>query len=77
GYIAPVTNYQYDQYAERVIGEKYDPYRFVPTSTIKATVNPRENFHPSLKWNTRHTINSKKHQEMDNIHIEKLSIDKI
>ncbi|MFO1445578.1 hypothetical protein KDN24_20745 [Bacillus sp. Bva_UNVM-123] len=42
GYIAPVTNYQYQQYTERVISKRYDPYRFVPISTIKPPVNPRE-----------------------------------
>ena len=40
GYIAPITNFQYMQYAERVIGKRYDPYRFVPIANIKPSVNP-------------------------------------
>ncbi|WP_102271787.1 hypothetical protein [Cytobacillus massiliigabonensis] len=48
GYIAPVTNYQYSQYAERVISKGYDPYRFVPINRIKPSTNPRENDHPTL-----------------------------
>jgi len=40
GYIAPITNYQYQQYAERVISKRYNPYQFVPISTIKALINP-------------------------------------
>ncbi len=42
GYIAPITNYQYEQYAERTVMKRYNPYQFVPISTIKAPVNPRE-----------------------------------
>lgn len=78
GYIAPVTNYQYDQYAERVIIKKYDPYHFVPISTIKPPVNPRENFQHDLQPNTYNTMNLKKHQEKEkNKIIEKLCIAKL
>ncbi|KOP81771.1 hypothetical protein ACFFHH_17745 [Cytobacillus solani] len=48
GYIAPITNYQYSQYVERVISKGYDPYRFVPINRIKPTTNPREYDHPTL-----------------------------
>lgn len=36
GYIAPVPNYQYSQYAERDVIHKYDPFRFVPIDPTKA-----------------------------------------
>ena len=46
GYIAPVNNYQYQQYAERVLSKRYNPYQFVPIRTIKPLGNPREfNYH--------------------------------
>ena len=45
GYIAPVNNYQYQHYAERVVSKRYNPYQFVPISTIKPLGNPREFSH--------------------------------
>ncbi|WP_077211223.1 hypothetical protein [Bacillus dakarensis] len=39
GYIAPVPNYQYSQYAEREVNQKYDPFRFVPIDPTKALSN--------------------------------------
>ncbi|MBP2241205.1 hypothetical protein J2Z40_001767 [Cytobacillus eiseniae] len=48
GYIAPVTNYQYTQYAERVISKRYDPYRFVPIDRIKHLANRQDFNHPFL-----------------------------
>ncbi|KON89392.1 hypothetical protein AF332_22980 [Sporosarcina globispora] len=42
GYILPVTSYQYNQYAEREIGTKYDPFRFVPVAKISAQSNSKD-----------------------------------
>ncbi|MED3551592.1 hypothetical protein [Cytobacillus praedii] len=63
GYIAPVTNYQYSQYAERVISKGYDPYRFVPINRIKPSTNPREYDHPILNGKTHPIKRSKMSQE--------------
>lgn len=46
GYILPVTNYQYIQYAEREFRIKYDPYRFVPVNKMTAPSNSKEYKHP-------------------------------
>ncbi|MEW8971513.1 hypothetical protein [Mesobacillus jeotgali] len=35
GYILPVTNYQYIQYAEREIGTDYDPFQIQKVSRIR------------------------------------------
>jgi hypothetical protein len=35
GYILPVTNYQYIQYAEREIGTDYDPFQIQRVSRIR------------------------------------------
>ena len=35
GYILPVTNYQYIQYAEREIGTDYDPFMIQKVSRIR------------------------------------------
>lgn len=35
GYILPVTNYQYMQYAEREVGIDYDPYQIGKISRIR------------------------------------------
>lgn len=40
GYIIPVNQYQYSQYADREVIKRYDPYRFVPIKPIKPPVNP-------------------------------------
>ena len=63
GYIAPVTNYQYSQYAERVNSQGYDPYRFVPINRIKPSTNPREYDHPILNGQTHPIKRSKMSQE--------------
>lgn len=63
GYIAPVTNYQYSQYAERVISKGYDPYRFVPINRIKPSTNPREYNQPTLERQTLAIKKSKIVQE--------------
>ncbi|PWW19163.1 hypothetical protein DFO73_12253 [Cytobacillus oceanisediminis] len=42
GYILPLTHYQYNQYAEREIGNKYDPFRFVPVTRIAAQSNSKD-----------------------------------
>ncbi|PLR81450.1 hypothetical protein CVD25_09450 [Bacillus canaveralius] len=34
GYILPITNYQYAQYAEREIGVHYDPFILTPVERI-------------------------------------------
>ncbi|MBU8877496.1 hypothetical protein BGM26_00650 [Bacillus sp. FJAT-29790] len=66
GYIAPITNYQYNQYAEREIGNVYDPYRFVPVSRIKPSINPPKEEQPNLLLNLGRPINSKKGINRDN-----------
>lgn len=63
GYIAPVTNYQYSQYVERVISKGYDPYRFVPINRIKPLTNPREYNQPTLERQTLAIKKSKIVQE--------------
>lgn len=63
GYIAPVTNYQYSQYAERVISKGYDPYRFVPINRIKPSANPREYDQPLPNGQTHPIKKSKMSQE--------------
>lgn len=35
GYILPVTNYQYIQYAEREIGTEYDPFMIQRVSRVR------------------------------------------
>lgn len=35
GYILPVTNYQYMQYAEREVGLDYDPFQIVKVPRIR------------------------------------------
>lgn len=78
GYIAQVTNFQYDQYAERVVSKKYDPYRFVPIDKIKPPVNPGKYFHPDLQPNTYNRMNPKEHQELGkDQNIEKLRFEKL
>ncbi|WP_026583745.1 hypothetical protein [Bacillus sp. J33] len=47
GYILPVTHFQYNQYAERELGTKYDPFRFVPVTKIAAQPNRKESFQKS------------------------------
>ncbi|WP_313804556.1 hypothetical protein [Cytobacillus sp.] len=67
GYIAPVTNYQYSQYAERVVNKGYNPYRFVPINRIKPLTNPREYNQPTLEGQTLAIKKSKSVQEkLDN-----------
>ncbi|PLR78792.1 hypothetical protein CU633_03080 [Bacillus sp. V3-13] len=34
GYILPVTNYQYSQYAERDIGVHHDPFKLIPVAKM-------------------------------------------
>lgn len=73
GYIAPITHYQYSQYAEREIIKKYDPYLFVPLKPIKPTVNPPESQSsngPVHFQNFKKT--SKKYQTVSNEKIDKL-----
>lgn len=62
GYIAPITNYQYSQYAERVISKGYDPYRFVPINRIKPSTNPQE-YHQSFNEKTSFVNRHKVTQE--------------
>lgn len=62
GYIAPVNNYQYDQYAERVISKRYNPYHFVPIGKIKPLGNPRENNHHEQPFHLRNTSEGKINQ---------------
>ncbi|MFE8697839.1 hypothetical protein ACFYKT_15975 [Cytobacillus sp. FJAT-53684] len=63
GYIAPITNFQYMQYAERVIGKRYDPYRFVPIANIKPSANPEENDQSNLLDQPLLYDRSKRYQE--------------
>ncbi|WP_421384236.1 hypothetical protein ACOJQI_06525 [Bacillus salacetis] len=39
GYIAPVTHYQYMQYAEREADKEYDPFTFRPVNRIRPISN--------------------------------------
>jgi hypothetical protein len=39
GYIAPVPNYQYMQYAEREANKDYDPFTFMPINRIRPLAN--------------------------------------
>lgn len=43
GYIAPIPNYQYNQYAEREIKNNYDPYHIGPINRT----NPATNAYPN------------------------------
>ena len=59
GYIAPVPNYQYSQYAEREVNHKYDPFRFVPIDPTKLISNGNQsiplNRESRTKTNHKHT----------------------
>jgi hypothetical protein len=43
GYIAPMTNYQYTQYAERDVTNHYDPYHITPINRTKPLMNTNPN----------------------------------
>ncbi len=62
GYIAPVNNYQYQQYAERVGSKRYNPYQFVPISTIKPLGNPREFSHQEQPFHHSNSSQETIHQ---------------
>lgn len=49
GYIAPVTNYQYMQYAERESIETYNPFHITPIARTKPILNTSRNG-STLKW---------------------------
>jgi hypothetical protein len=64
GYIAPITNYQYAQYAERVIEKGYDPYRFVAITKIKPLNNQQENNYPNLQEHSLYVLKVNKSHKM-------------
>ena len=74
GYIAPVPNYQYSQYADREAIRKYDPFRFVPIDPTKAIVNG--NHSSRLKRESRTKMNDKYSAEIKKIKNKKV-IDRI
>ncbi|PAE25208.1 MULTISPECIES: hypothetical protein [Bacillaceae] len=64
GYILPVTSYQYNQYAEREIGTKYDPFRLVPVPRISAQSNEKAFRHElPLDFQRRSTKSINKERE--------------
>lgn len=73
GYIAPVNNFQYQQYAERVASKRYNPYHFVPISTIKPLENPREFTHQEQQFH----LGSSSQETNRKINPKKQSIEKI
>lgn len=73
GYIAPITHYQYNQYAEREVIKKYDPYRFVPIKPIKPAINPPESQPTKNPVNPQHfKKTTKKHHHNHNGKIDKI-----
>lgn len=57
GYILPINQTQYSQYAERVNGNPYDPYQFVRAATVKRAENERESF-----WYTQQQFSNSKNR---------------
>ena len=49
GYIAPVNNYQYQQYAERVTMKSYDPYNLTPVQRIAPYDRSKKDFQDHLE----------------------------
>ncbi|WP_449622514.1 hypothetical protein [Robertmurraya sp. Marseille-Q9965] len=43
GYVAPIPNFQYSQYAERELENGYDPFRIIPVGRTKPAANARLN----------------------------------
>ena len=73
GYIAPVTKYQYHQYAERDMIKRYDPYQFVPIKPIKPAVNPPEYQPQKLQANFQNfKKTSGKNQQVSHVKKDKL-----
>lgn len=66
GYIAPVTNYQYNQYAERELNNDYDPYHFKAIMRTGPTVNER------LQQSSSKTISNKKTLKREKVALEKV-----
>ncbi|MCM3707088.1 MULTISPECIES: hypothetical protein [Cytobacillus] len=62
GYILPVTSYQYNQYAERENGTKYDPFRLIPVARISAQSNPKT-FHHTLPLDVQRRFSKSNTQE--------------
>ncbi|GLB58943.1 hypothetical protein [Cytobacillus sp. NCCP-133] len=77
GYILPVRNYQNNQYAEREIGNKYDPFCFVPVNRIAASANGKE-FRQELPLGTqKNLVKTTSNQRQDYTkHINRLKADK-
>ncbi|MFE8700445.1 hypothetical protein ACFYKX_07460 [Cytobacillus sp. FJAT-54145] len=59
GYIAPVTHYQYQQYAERDIKKDYDPFHFVPINKINPALNEQLASQAQYKANLEKPIKRK------------------
>lgn len=49
GYIAPVNNHQYQQYAERLTMKGYDPYYLTPVNRITPFRRSNEEFQDHLE----------------------------
>jgi len=49
GYIAPVNNYQYQQYAERVTMKDYNPYYLTPVNRITPYDQTNKDFQDRLE----------------------------
>ncbi|WP_227395740.1 hypothetical protein [Jeotgalibacillus aurantiacus] len=49
GYIAPVNNYQYQQYAERVNMKDYDPYQLTPVYRVQPYRRANRDFEDQLE----------------------------
>ncbi|RTR30051.1 hypothetical protein EKG37_14235 [Robertmurraya yapensis] len=43
GYIAPIPNFQYSQYAERELDNGYDPFQIIPVGRTKPATNAKLN----------------------------------
>ncbi|MBS4188912.1 hypothetical protein KHA94_01590 [Bacillus sp. FJAT-49705] len=75
GIIAPVTLYEYNQYAERDISKRYDPYRFVPIRPIKSTTNPPEyeqKNRPHFSTVPKKLLRGNQHSHLENSEIERV-----
>jgi hypothetical protein len=55
GYIAPIPQHQYKQYAEREMTKGYDPFKFVPITkiNIKSKLVQKENSRLQQKFSRK------------------------
>lgn len=59
GYIAPIPNFQYSQYAERELDNGYDPFRIIPVGRTNPAASARLN-HAKSKEIGREKMRKKK-----------------